>query len=294
MVEPPELIDLVDTNNIVQKYVPKQTDIDKILKIIQRKVLEGTHVPVSVKEIQVGYLNSSYFKDLYLYLAQNKLPSSKGAIHKVKMLAERYVLLKSLLFRLNTSPEKEKALLAIQEVCADQIITLYHSSLFAGHQGVIKTNLTIADKFFIPDIIHYLQSYIKGCHTCQLSKKDKIPTRQFQTRINLNYRPLSRLSTDLKVMPKSYKGHKFILCVIDEMTNYLITMPLYQARSEEVGDALIDNVISKYGIPECLIMDQDSAFMSTIMNYLFKILNVKVKTVAPFNCQSLKAEYEIK
>ena len=39
-VEPPELIDLVDTNNKVQKYLPKQTDIDKILKIIQRKVLK--------------------------------------------------------------------------------------------------------------------------------------------------------------------------------------------------------------------------------------------------------------
>ena len=95
-------------------------------------------------------------------------------------------------------------------------------------------------------------------------------------------------------MPKSYKEHKFILCVIDEMTNYLITMPIYQARSEEVGDALIDNVISKYGISECLIMDQDSAFMSTIMNYLFKRLNIKAKTMAPFNHQSLQVEHGIK
>ena len=51
-------------------------------------------------------------------------------------------------------------------------------------------------------------------------------------------------------MPKSYTGHKFILCVIDEVTNYLMTMPIHQARSEEMGDAWIDNVISKYGIPE--------------------------------------------
>ena len=50
-------------------------------------------------------------------------------------------------------------------------------------------------------------------------------------------------------MPKSYRGHTFILCVIDEMTNYLITMPIYQARSEEIGDSLIDNVILKFGIP---------------------------------------------
>ena len=71
-------------------------------------------------------------------------------------------------------------------------------------------------------------------------------------------------------------------------------MPIYQARSEEIGDSLIDNVISRFGIPEYLIMDQDSSFMSTIMNYLFRKLNIKIKTVAPFNHKSLQAEHGIK
>ena len=292
MVDLPELTDLVNTERIVQKYLPKQADIDKILKVIQRKVLTGTHLPITIKEIQAGYLNSPYFKDLYLYLSQNKLPSSKGAICKIEALSEKYILLDSLLFKLNI--EKEKAVLAIPEVCVDQMIALYHSSLFAGHQGVVKTYLTMSDKFFIPDLMHYLRSYIKGCHICQLSNKEKIPNRHFQRRINLNYKPLSRLSMDLKVMPKSYTGHKFILCVIDEMTNYLITIPIYQARSEELGDSLIDNVISKFSIPEYLIMDQDSSFMSTIMNHLFKRLNIKIKTVAPFNHKSLQVEHGIK
>ena len=82
-------------------------------------------------------------------------------------------------------------------------------------------------------------------------------------------------------MPKSHRGHKFILCVIDEMTNYLITVPIYHAISEEIGYALIDNVISKNGVPEYIIIDQDSAFMSTLMSYLFKRLNIKIMTVAP-------------
>ena len=70
----------------------------------------------------------------------------------------------------------------------------------------------------------------------------------------MNYRPLSKLSMDLKVMLKSYKGHKFILCIINEVTNYLITAPIYQSRSEEIGDALIENIISKYCIPDYIIM----------------------------------------
>ena len=78
------------------------------------------------------------------------------------------------------------------------------------------------------------------------------------------------------------------------MTNYLVTAPIYQAKSEEIGDALIENVISKFGTPEYIIMDQDSAFMSTLMNYLFKRLGIKIKTVGPYNHQSLQAEHGIK
>ena len=126
--------------------MPEQTDINKTLEVIQRKVLKGTHLPVKIKEIQVGYLHSPYFKDLYLYLLQNRLPSSKSAIRKLETLSEKYVLLDSLLFRI--LPEKETAVLAIPEMCSNKIITLYHKSLFAGHQGVIKTYLTISDNFF--------------------------------------------------------------------------------------------------------------------------------------------------
>ena len=137
--KPQELIDLVDTSKLGQKHLPKQMDIDKILDIIKRKVLKGIHLPLTIKEIQAGYLNSLYFKDIYKFLAQNELPSKRHAIHKVETLSERFILLDSLLFKLITTPEKEKALLATPEVCADKIITLYHASLFTRHQGVIKT-----------------------------------------------------------------------------------------------------------------------------------------------------------
>ena len=49
-------------------------------------------------------------------------------------------MLDSLLFRI--SSDKETAVLAVPEMCADRIITLYHKTLFAGHQGVVKIYLT--------------------------------------------------------------------------------------------------------------------------------------------------------
>ena len=94
-------------------------------------------------------------------------------------------------------------------------------------------------------------------------------------------------------MPRSHKGHRYILCIIDEVTNFLITVPIFQTRSEEI-EALIENVITKYCIPEYIIIDQYSAFMSSLMTYLFHKFNIKIKTVAPYNHQSLQAEHGIK
>ena len=69
---------------------------------------------------------------------------------------------------------------------------------------------------------------------------------------------------------------------------------MHQSKVEEIGDALIEHVITKYCIPDCMIMDQESAFMSSLINYLFSKLYIKIRTVAPYNHQSLQAELGIK
>ena len=112
--------------------------------------------------------------------------------------------------------------------------------------------------------------------------------------INLNYRTLSGLCMDLKVMPRLNKGYKNMLCIIDEVPNYLITVLTHQSRSEEICDSLIENVISKYCVPDYIIMDQDSAFMSSLINYLFQKLDIKIKTLATYIHQFLQAEHGIK
>ena len=62
-------------------------------------------------------------------------------------------------------------------------------------------------------------------------------------------------------MPRSGKGHKFILCIIDEVMNYLITVPIYQSKVDEIEEAVTEHVITKYCIPNCIVMDKDRAFM---------------------------------
>ena len=92
---------------------------------------------------------------------------------------------------------------------------------------------------------------------------------------------------DLKFRTRSYKGHKFILCIVYEVKHYLITVLIHQSRSEEIDNTFIENVILKYCVPNYIIMDQDSIFIFSLMNYFFKKLDIKIKTVAPYNHELL-------
>ena len=59
------------------------------------------HLSVTVKEIQAGYLSSSYFKDIYLNLAQNKLPSSKAVIRKVRGISRKIYIIRFIIIQNN-------------------------------------------------------------------------------------------------------------------------------------------------------------------------------------------------
>ena len=88
------------------------------------------HLPLTIKEIQAGYLTSSFFKDdLYRYLAQNMMPHKRHTRHKVEALAESFILLDSLLFKLVTVPNKKRHFWQFQKLVqtksVDFIIPVY-------------------------------------------------------------------------------------------------------------------------------------------------------------------------
>ena len=43
----------------------------------------------------------------------------------------------------------------------------------------------MSDRFYIPNLMHHLRLYIKGCHICQLNRKDKLPERQLLVALSL-------------------------------------------------------------------------------------------------------------
>ena len=108
MFRPPELKDFsvpktlsqhLEGKPILAQTMPRQTEIDRLMKQINRKILTQTRFPSSLKDLEAAYCSSSAFKDVFQFLKYNKLPSNKSLAKKVQTTAQDYYVIGSILFK---------------------------------------------------------------------------------------------------------------------------------------------------------------------------------------------------
>ena len=293
-VLPPPLESLLDKAKMAYKFLPKQGDIDRLIAKINEKVLRDTNLCVDLRNLKAAYLTSPHFRDIYLYLLQNRMPLGKGAAKRLDQNARKYLILDGLLFKILDDEEGNlDTVLCILTSKVHILLNAYHSSLLGGHTGITKFYHTISQRFYCPNLAENLRAYISGCHVCQLFKKGRDFKRPYQKRINLNVPAMTKISMDIKQMPVN-KGYSHILVLLCEVTNYMVALPSMSTRTPHILDEFQKGYLAYFGPPTHIICDQDPAFTSSLMEAFVTQLNIKIILVSPTNHQSLQAEHGIK
>ena len=188
-----------------------------------------------------------------------------------------------------------EAVLCIPPSKIDFILNMYHGTLIGGHQGMNKTLRTLSLRYYCPRLADYIRAYIVGCHTCQLFKNSKRFHRPLQKRTyDISQPALANVSMDIKYMPKSSKGYKYMIVILCEITNFLVTHPLKEVTASEVCRILVEEFIAYFSTPVRIVCDQDPAFMSSLCRYCFQQYKIQILTVGVTNHKSLQAEHGIK
>ena len=91
-VLPHPLESLLDKAKMAYKFLPKQGDIDRLIAKINKKVLRDTNLCVDLRDLKAVYLTSPHFRDIYLYLLQNRMPLGKGAAKRLDQNARNYLI----------------------------------------------------------------------------------------------------------------------------------------------------------------------------------------------------------
>ena len=118
--------------------------------------------------------------------------------------------------------------------------------------------------------------------------------KAYHVRVPFDFKPMTRISCDIKHMPVSSKGYKFVLFVTCEVSNYAIAIPLIREDSLSIAEALLNRVVYQFGPPTMIIIDEGRAMSSEIMTYIYEALNMKPMVISPQNHGSLRTEWYIR
>lgn len=96
--------------------------------------------------------------------------------------------------------------------------------------------------------------------------------------------PFKRVAIDLigPISPPSKEGHRYILTLVDDATRYPEAVPLKNIDTETVAEALVD-IFSRLGIPEDILSDLGTQFVSDCMKEVARLLSIKQLTTTPYH-----------
>ena len=274
--------------SIIHKHIPRQSDIDKIVKNIETCVIHSLELPIQAQDLIKAYQHSTHFHDIYQYITDGKLPSSVNTQNCIRTEALNYVVINNFLFRIDMQKDRDLDkgnlfLLVIPEKYEPIIFNTYHDSLLAGHQGPYRTAMTITQRFFIHNLMNKVKRYIEACHTCLKTKLKYMKNQPVYGTMPVDYAPMQDLSIDIKTMPQAFGGYHLLLVITCGQTNFTIAVPLRDRTVQMVAEALIYRVIYLFGPPRQIICDEATEFSSAI-------IHCRLKVISPYNHGSSKCE----
>ena len=213
---PKALVPIDTPLSIICKHIPRQSDIDKIVRNIETCVIHGLEFPIQAQDLLKAYQTSTRFRNIYQYITDGKLSPSSKVQNCIRAEALNYVVINNFLFWIDTRKDIDKGnlfLLVIPEKYEPIIFNTYHDSLFVGHQGLYCTAMTIRQKFFIHNLMNKVKRYIEACHICLKTKPKYMKNRPVYGRIPVDYAPMQDLSIDIKTMPQAFRGYHLLLVI---------------------------------------------------------------------------------
>src|SRR6201999_3980084 len=164
------------------------------------------------------------------------------------------------------------------------IVHAHHDTPIAGHPGRWKTLDLVTRDYWWPGISRYVSNYVKGCDICNRTKifpsapagplmPNAIPERRWQI-----------ITTDLIIgLPNSH-GFDAIWVVVDRLTKRIHIAPTTK-DVDSVGMARLcrDHVWKHHGLPDQIISDRGSQYVSDFTQELNRMLGIKTSLSTAFH-----------
>ena len=186
----------------------------------------------------------------------------------------------------NDNPDLYTDQLIVPRACRDEIMSLAHSIPLAGHLGIDKTRNRILAHYFWPNIYSNVSTFCSTCPDCQKSSRKLTSDRGKLVPIPVVGPPFHKIGIDIVgPLPRTQSGNRFILTIVDYTTRYPEAFPIPSQTAEVVADSLLQ-FFSRMGVPEEIVSDQGTNFLSELVTQLCSNLGISKLKTSPYHAMA--------
>lgn len=166
-----------------------------------------------------------------------------------------------------------------------------------GHPGIQKTYDRIRDIYKISHLIGRIRTRIETCTTYQTSKTTRIRGKEEPQITDTPLESNDKIAMDLiGPLKKTEIGNQYILSIHDELTKYLILVPLKTQQTQSIWNALLNHYIYIFSSPKRILTDRGQSFISELMQRYeeaFRIKHIKTTSFHPQSNGSLERTHAV-
>ena len=171
-----------------------------------------------------------------------------------------------------------------------QVLQMVHDEL--GHNGTHRTYILLKILYYWKGLKLSVEKHIKRCYQCQ--KRNRQVVKYARLHFDAATFPMQFISMDLIVEfhPPTSRKHRYALTVICMLTGYVFCVPLQTKTAEEVIQAYIDQVYSRFGGSLKILSDNVTEFKHKLFEQVAKELGVEYKLYTPSYHQASNGQTE--
>ncbi len=161
----------------------------------------------------------------------------------------------------------------IPEPMRVELLRAVHEPPVHGHGGISKMLKILQPHFYWTNMIGDISSFVKSCELCQKYKVAKTRGPLRPTPVPLQV--FEEISVDvIGPVPPSAKGSKYILCIQDRLSRYLLFIPMRNTDAETTARKVLTEWFCIFGLPKRIISDRGTNFVSSIFRLMLEMFGV--------------------
>ncbi|OMH83944.1 Retrovirus-related Pol polyprotein from transposon [Zancudomyces culisetae] len=244
---------------------------EEVGKEIDRMLEQNVIAPKTTEEESIEVYNIWVNKESLVrqFLLDGTLPQnvSEELAGKIKKKSKSYKQVGGKIYRWVKGQLKEV-------LTAEESIDMIKKAHDDTHEGIENTWVRVSRNHYAKGLYKQVVDYVKRCHVCQVFKDGR--SRKHPLVPVHAVKPFEIFGMDAigPINPISESGNRYILTAIDYCTKWPIAIPVENLLSETIVDFIINNIVTYYGVPQKIITDRGSSFVSNVTTEVFNWLQL--------------------